>query len=139
MKLCPSIVTSAMSLAILVSSAPKLLLLSKLYLAINPRLRMFKLIKGLFLVEWVPSLLFLLLHRCNAIPKTTIFQWFLGGMLGQKLIMLLLIVGLLCTLDENPASSTRGRWWLYLSQCLLTTLLLLPLPLFAQVQFRTPL
>jgi hypothetical protein len=134
MKLCPSIVTYVVSLAILVSSAPKLLLLSKLYLAINLRLRMVKLIKGLFLVDWVPNLLFLLfLHRCKAIPKTTIFQWLLGGTMGQKLIMLLLMVGLLCTLDKNPTSSTRGRRWLYLSRCLLTTLLLLPLPLFAQV------
>jgi len=42
--------------------------------------------KGMFLVEWVPSLLFLhlLLHRCNAIPKTTIFQWFLGGDAGSE-------------------------------------------------------
>jgi len=48
----------------------------------QPRLRLFKLIKGLLLVDWVPSLLsrfFLLCHRCKASHKTMTYQQFLGG------------------------------------------------------------
>jgi len=52
---CLSIVTFAMFLAILVSSAPKPLLLPIRSLLVNPQLRLLKQWKGVFLVDWVPS------------------------------------------------------------------------------------
>lgn len=66
MKLCPSIVSSAMFLGTLISSAPKLLLIQKLYPALNHWFQLFKLIKGLFLVDWVLSHLFSPLLLCKS-------------------------------------------------------------------------
>jgi hypothetical protein len=80
MKLCPSIVISAMFLVILTSSAPKLLLLPQLF---PPWIRQLKKLKGMFLVDWVLVLL-CLSYKTN--PKTRTYQ-LLKGMLGLQLIL----------------------------------------------------
>ena len=138
MKLCPSIVISAMFLVILTSSAPKLLLLPRL-----PWLQQFKTLKGMFLVDWVLVLLhspLLLCLSCKTSPKIRTYQLLKGlsGLLdwvlslplsplllcrscktrtyqlphrlsGQQLILFLLLTGLQWYLDANPVSKTRGR------------------------------
>jgi len=111
MKLYPSIAISAMFLVILTSSAPKLLLLPQLFPALHPRLRQFKQLKGMFLVDWVLVLLYsplLLCLSCKTSPKTRTYQ-LLKGMSGLQLILLLLMTGLQWYLDANPVSMIRGR------------------------------
>jgi hypothetical protein len=71
-----------MSLVTHVSFAPKLLLIPTRYLAVIPRLRLFKLKKGVFLVDWDPSFHtkdLLLRHRCKVCLVIMSFQWPLDG------------------------------------------------------------
>lgn len=121
------------------SSVLRLLLLPKLSPAINPWLKLFKLIKGMFFIDWVLNLLSNLLlycHRSKTSPMTMPYLGVLKGMLDQKLILFLLMSGLQLNLDANPESRVRGRRWWHLSQCRRPTPLSLPLPLFAQVQSK---
>jgi hypothetical protein len=110
MKLCPSIVISAMFLVILTSSAPKLLLLPQLSPAL-PWLRQFKKLTGMFLVDWVLVLFYsppLLCLSCKTSPKPSTYQ-LLKGLSGLQLILELLMTGLQWSLDTNPVSMIRGR------------------------------
>jgi hypothetical protein len=92
MKLCPSIALSVMFLVMPGSFALRLLLL-KLSPAINPWLRLFKLLKGMSLVDWVLNLLSILLcHRSKSNMQMP-YLCFPKGMLCPKLLLNLLMVG----------------------------------------------
>jgi hypothetical protein len=139
MKLCLNIVISAMFLIIPNSSTLRLLLPPKLSPAINPWLRLFKLIKGMFFIDWVLNLLsnlFLHCHRSKTSLTTMSYLGVLKGMLDQKLILSLLMSELQWNPDANPKGRIRGRRWWYLSQCQRPTPLSLPFPLFAQDQSK---
>jgi hypothetical protein len=110
MKLCPSIVLSAMFWVTHDSSALKPLLL-KLPPAISPCLRQLKLLTRMALVDWVLNLLFSLLllsHRCKP-NKMLPFLWVLQEMLGLKLLLNLLMSGLQWNPDANPENRIRVR------------------------------
>jgi hypothetical protein len=108
MKLYSSIALSVMFLVMSGSFALRLLLL-KLYLAANPWLRLFKLLKAMSLVDWVLNLLFILLcHRCK--PNVQMpYLWFPKGMLGPKLLLNLLMAGSQWKQDENKENRIRER------------------------------
>jgi hypothetical protein len=85
MKLCPSIVIYVTFLVMLDSSALKLLPLPKLSPTNNPWIQPFRLIKEMFIVDWVLNFLHCLLlhcHKCNLNRMMMPVLRFLKGLSG---------------------------------------------------------